>query len=100
MTNNYEELISSFESKLRELISEYKSLKNQNTSLQTELSQKQNELMSAHKEVLETRENYNHLRMAKSLNLLNLSPKERKISKQYIDKLVREIDKCLALLDE
>lgn len=100
MTNNYEGLINSFESKLQRLFSEYESLKNQNASLLTELSQKQNELMNAHKEVLEIRENYNQLRMAKSLNLLNLSPRERKISKQHIDKLVREIDKCLALLDE
>jgi len=97
MTNRYEELISSFESKLQRLISEYESLKIQNASLQAELSQKHNELMHANKEILEIRENYNHLRTAR---YLSSSPKERKISKQYVDKMVREIDKCLALLDE
>jgi 5'-deoxynucleotidase YfbR-like HD superfamily hydrolase len=97
MTNSYEELISSFESKLQRLISEYESLKNQNASLQKELDRKQNELMYAHKEILEIQKNYDHLRMAR---YLNVSSKEQKISKQYINKLVREIDKCLALLDE
>ena len=97
MTNKYEELIGSFESKLQRLISEYESLKIQNASLKTELDRKQRELMSAHREILEIRENYNHLRTAR---YLNASSKEQKISKQHVNKLVREIDKCLALLDE
>jgi len=97
MTNSYEELISSFESKLERLISEYESLKSQNALLQAELNRKENEVKHAHKKELEIQENYDHLRMAR---YLNVSPKERKISKQYINKLVREIDKCLALLDE
>lgn len=97
MTNKYEELISSFENKLHKLISEYESLKKDNDSLQVELDRKKNELMHAHKEILELQTNYDHLRMAR---YLNVSLKERKISKQYINQLVREIDKCLALLDE
>jgi len=97
MTNNYEELINSFEAKLQKLISAYGSLKNQNALLQTELDRKNNEIRHAHKEILELQKNYDHLRMAR---YLNVSPKERKISKQYINKLVREIDNCLALLDE
>jgi len=97
MTNNYEELISSFENKLQKLISEYESLKNQNAFLQAELDRKENEVKHAHKKELEIQESYDHLRMAR---YLNVSPKEQKISKQYINKLVREIDKCLALLNE
>lgn len=97
MTNKYNELIVSFESKLQKLISEYESLKAQNVELQAELHRKQQDLMQAHKEILELQKNYDHLRMAR---YLTVSSKEQKISKQYINKLVREIDKCLALLDE
>lgn len=97
MTNSYEELISSFEDKLQRLISEYESLKKQNASLQLELTRKNNEYIDACGKIKELQENYEHLRMAR---YLNVSPKERKISKQYINKLVRDIDKCLALLDE
>ena len=97
MTNSYEELINSFESKLKRLISEYESLKNKNASLQADLNKMENERNQAIKEKLEVQEDHDHLRMAR---YLNMSPKERKISKQYINKLVREIDKCLALLDE
>ena len=97
MTNNYEDLINKFESKLQRLISKCESLKIQNVVLQKKLDEKQIELERAYKKSLEIEENYNHLHTAR---YLNTSPKERKISKQRVDKLVREIDKCLALLDE
>ena len=97
MTNRYEELIHAFEIKLRKLISEYKSLQIQNTQLKADLERKQTDLMIAHQEVLELRKNYDHLKIARNLGV---SETEKTESKQKITKMVREIDKCLALLDE
>lgn len=97
MTNRYEELIRAFESKLRKLISEYKSLQLQNNQLKEKLEQKQNELMSAHGEIMELRKNYDHLLIAKTLGTDETVKLE---TKQKINKMVREIDKCLALIDE
>jgi DNA gyrase/topoisomerase IV subunit A len=97
MTNRYEELINAFEIKLRKLISEYKSLQEQNALLKSELNRKQNDLMIAYQDILELRKNYDHLKIARSLGV---SETEKAESKQRINKMVREIDKCLALLDE
>ena len=97
MTNRYEELIHAFEIKLRKLISEYKSLQTQNAQLKADLDRKQTDLMIAHQEVLELRKNYDHLKIARNLGV---SETEKTESKQKITKMVREIDKCLALLDE
>lgn len=97
MANNYDELISGFESKLRKLISEYKSLQEQNIRLKAELDRKQTDLMHAHQEVLELRKSYDHLQLAKNIGL---SDAEKAESRQQIAKMVREIDKCIALLDE
>jgi len=97
MTNRYEELITAFEKRLRKLISEYKSLQEQNKVLKAELDRKQTDLMHAHQEVLELRKNYDHLQIARNLSG---SEAEKTESKQQINKMVREIDKCLALLDE
>ena len=97
MANNYDELISGFESKLRKLISEYQSLQEQNIRLKAELDRKQTDLMHAHQEVLELRKNYDHLQLAKNMGL---SDAEKAESRQQIAKMVREIDKCIALLDE
>ena len=97
MTNKYEELIEGFEAKLRKLISDYKSLQEQNSILTAELDRKQTDLMKAHQEILELRKNYDHLQMAK--NLIG-SDVEKAESKKKIAGMVREIDKCLALVDE
>jgi chromosome segregation ATPase len=97
MTNRYEELIDGFEKKLHKLMSEYQSLKEQNTLLKAEIERKHNDLMYAHQEILELRKNYDHLRIAGSMSL---TEDDRAEAKQRISKMVREIDKCLALLDE
>jgi ABC-type sugar transport system ATPase subunit len=69
----------------------------QNTQLKADLERKQTDLMLAHQEVLELRKNYDHLKIARNLGV---SETEKTESKQKITKMVREIDKCLALLDE
>ena len=97
MTNRYEELIDAFELKLRKLMSEYQALQEQNAELKAELERKHTDLMHAHQDVLELRKNYDHLRIARNLGV---SQEDRNESKQRINKMVREIDKCLALLDE
>ncbi|MDP4239169.1 MAG: hypothetical protein Q8904_06825 [Bacteroidota bacterium] len=97
MTNRYEELIHAFEIKLRKLISEYLFLKEQNSLMKAELDRKQTDLMHAHQEILVLRKNYDHLRIARNLEVSDTGKTE---SRQQITKMVREIDKCLALLDE
>jgi len=97
MTNRYEELIRAFEIKLRKLISEYTFLKEENSLIKAELNRKQTDLMLAHQEILELRKNYDHLQIAKNLGVTDAEKAE---SRQQISKMVREIDKCLALLDE
>jgi hypothetical protein len=97
MTNRYEELISAFELKLKKLVSEYKALQEKNHQLEEKLARKQNELIEAHYNVLEVQKNYDHLIISRNMGV---SETERAESKKKIDKLVREIDKCLALLDE
>ena len=97
MTNRYEELIDAFEVRLRKLISEYQLVKEQNSLMKAELERKQTDLMQAHQEILELRKNYDHLQIARNLGA---SEVEKAESRQQITKMVREIDKCLALLDE
>lgn len=97
MANKYEELIKAFESKLRKLISEYKLLQDEKHQLEAKLAQKQNDLIEAHHKVQELQKNYDHLLIARNLGT---SASNKAESKQRIDKLVREIDSCLALLDE
>jgi len=97
MINKYEEIISAFEIKLRKLISEYKTLQIQNKKLQEEISQKSENIIIAHGEILELRKKNDHLALA---NQLSGSIEDKAEAKKQIDRMVREVDKCLALLDE
>ena len=97
MTNRYEELINAFEEKLRKLLSRYQSSQEQNVLLTAELMRKQDDLMHAHQEILELRKRNEHLRIAKGFGGSEI---DRTKTKDKINKMVREIDKCIALLDE
>lgn len=97
MTNRHEELINAFESKLRILISEYQSLKEQNQKLKADLDQEHDSLMKAHSDILDLRKRNDHLSLA---NQFGGTGEGRSEAKKQIDRIVRDIDRCLALIDE
>jgi len=97
MTNRHEELINAFETKLRILFSEYQSLKVRNQELKAELSKEHDSLMKAHSEILDLRKRNDHLSLA---NQFGGTGEGRIEAKKQIDRIVREIDQCLALIDE
>jgi hypothetical protein len=53
--------------------------------------------MVAHKEILDTQSKYNSLRIAESFSK---NSQEREYTEERISKLVREINKCIALLNQ
>lgn len=97
MENRYANLISEFELRLKKLISEYNVLHKENDTLKAELRRKQEDLMTAHKDILDLRNDYKILQTTMGLGG---SEDERKNSRQHLDKIVREIDKCLMLLND
>jgi len=97
MANIYEELSNAFETKLRKLISDYLSLKKENTVLKSEIERNNTDLKLAHQEILALRKSQVDLRIAQSLGQ---TEEDRNESKQRLNQMVQEIDKCLALLDE
>ena len=97
MKNKYEETITAFEQQLQELMLAFRLLKKKNSELEIELERKHNDLMQAHQNVLTLRKEYEQLRIAQNLAS---NENEKKEAKQSITKLIREIDKCLALLND
>lgn len=97
MENRYANLINEFESNVKKLISEQKALREENVNLAAELERKREDLMKAHKEILDLRKDYTLLQ---TVNGLGGSDENREFSRQHLNKIVREIDKCLALLSE
>lgn len=97
MTNRHQLLLDSFEKKLNELLQRYAQEKEKNKLLEAELQQKKEDLMQAHKTILELRSDYEDLKMAQALSG---NSEGREAAHQRISQLVREIDKCIDLLNQ
>jgi translation initiation factor 2B subunit (eIF-2B alpha/beta/delta family) len=97
MDNKYKKLSEEFESKLRNLFSNYQRLQEQNDALKNQLKEKEIQLKKAHYDIVVLEDKCRHLQIAGSVSG---NTEERLAAKRQIDKMVQEIDKCIALLDE
>lgn len=97
MTNRYEELLTAFEQKMRKLISEYRLLQAEKQLLERREKHLTGELERASEQINILQKENDHLKM---LNQLGGTGENRAVAKQQIERMVREIDQCLALLND
>jgi len=97
MTEEHIQLLRNLKDQIAQLKGLYESEKSKNQVLQEELDRQKKELMYDHKKLLELQTNYDNL---VTIGLLSVTEDERKNAKQRLSKMVREIDKCLALLNQ
>lgn len=89
-------LIVSLKQKINKLISLYEFKKDEINKLQNELKEKNAQLSSCEEKINELEQKNNQLKLAKAL----VSSDEPNDAKLRINKMVREIDKCIALLNK
>ena len=89
-------VIENFESKLDRLMAAYSQLMQENAALREQLGLQSAELVEVREQYDELTESYAKLKLAKiiSVNDTELGDTQRRLSK-----LVREVDKCIALLN-
>ena len=97
MTEEEKKLLNSFETQLRHLIYLHDELKRENAELKKLLENEKlkNEKVQAQYDELEV--SYTNLKTATAISLTGSDVKETKLR---LSKLVREVDKCIALLNE
>ena len=97
MTEEEKKLLNSFETQLRHLIYLHDELKRENSELKKLLENEKlkNEKVQAQYDELEV--SYTNLKTATAISLNGSDVKETKLR---LSKLVREVDKCIALLNE
>ena len=96
MTKEEEKALHTFETRIRQLILAYQELKKENTELWDLVAQKEGELEAMKVEVNLHKQNYANLKLAK---MIEVNDSELKDAKQRLAKLVRDVDKCIALLN-
>ena len=97
MTEEEKKLLSTFEARLRHLIYLHDEFKRENAELKKLLENEKlkNEKVQAQYDELEV--SYTNLKTATAISLNGSDVKETKLR---LSKLVREVDKCIALLNE
>ena len=97
MTDEEKKLLSTFEASLRHLIYLHDELKRENAELKQLLQAKEEECGKVRADYKELENNYTNLKTATTISLNGSDVKETKLR---LSKLVREVDKCIALLNE
>ena len=96
MTEEDKKHLSSFEKKLRHFMFLYEELEQENARLKKVLLQKDEEIRQLEQSRKDLEAQYTDLKMARTISLYD---KDIKDTKQRLSGLVREIDKCIALLN-
>ena len=97
MTEEDRKLIGSFEGKLRHFMFLFDELKQENADLKLLLGQKEEEIKLLEQSRKELEDRHTDLKMARTISLYD---KDIKDTKQRLTSLVREVDKCIALLSD
>ena len=97
MTIDQKKILADFEFNLRQLIDLCDKLRLKNQTLTAQLTEKERMLQEALNEMDALKTKYDNLKVARII-----SAKQDNLTgaKQRLSKLVREIDKCIALLNE
>ena len=95
--SDFLETIGLLESKFKDLVERYLFLKEENDILLTNIEKAQQKTTLKEEELLQEREKYRLLKIAKTIDGGKEGSKE---TKQKINALIREIDKCIVKLDQ
>lgn len=96
MTNEQTTALRNFEARIRQLMMAYKAEQQENARLRQQLDVCKQKLGEAQENVCRLEENYKALKTAR---MIEVSGDDVRESKARIAHLIREVDKCIALLD-
>ena len=96
MTGEDQLLLDDFKAKLRLLMKRHTNLKEERQVMAARIAEMEQTIAELKSENDELVKKYNDLKMAKALSV---GDDDKKMVKQRINKIVREIDKCIAQLN-
>ncbi len=96
MTDAQKKTLTEFEARVRQLMFMYETLKQENVELKKQVNVKAGELEQASEEIAMLKSKYDNLKMAR---IIAVRQDDFKGAKQRLSRLVREVEKCIALLN-
>ena len=92
-----EKTLTTFETRIRQMILRFQELKKENTALHVQLQKDEQEILNLKSKLAQADSNYNSLKMAK---MLEITDGDLEGAKARVSKMIREINKCISLLSD
>ena len=92
-----EKTLTTFETRIRQMILRFQELKKENTALHVQLQKDEQEILSLKSKLAQADSNYNSLKMAK---MLEITDGDLEGAKARVSKMIREVNKCISLLSD
>ena len=96
MTAEEDALLRTLEARVTQVTLEYKALKDRYAALSRTMEEKDATIAALHSQIDRLQTDYANLKTAK---MIDISSEDMKNAKSRLSKLVREVDKCIALLN-
>ena len=92
-----EKTLTTFETRIRQMILRFQELKKENTALHVQLQKDEQEILNLKSKLAQADSNYNSLKMAK---MLEITDGDLEGDKARVSKMIREVNKCISLLSD
>ena len=96
MTPN-EKTVATFETRMRQMILRFQELKKENESLHAMISKNEQDIKQLQAQMEQGQNDYNSLKMAK---MIEISDGDLDSAKERLSKLIRDVNKCIAILSD
>jgi hypothetical protein len=97
MDTDYEDILNRHEANIDRLLSKYETSIEKNRILEKDIENKQNEILAYKEKLDEIIKKHENLKLAHAL--VSSEDSESKEAKLRLNKIIREIDNCIALLN-
>ncbi len=97
MTSKEQELVRQLETRVRQLILQSKDLQEQHHAIEEEVASRDKRILELENQNKELTAQYANLKVAR---MLELSDSDTRNARQRLNRLVRDVDKCIALLKQ
>lgn len=92
-----EKLINTFATRVRQMILQYEEMRKENAELYAMVDEKDKKINELQAQVVHIQHEYDSLKLAK---MLQLTDGDVEAARKRINKLVRDVNKCITLLSE
>ena len=92
-----EKTLTTFETRVRQMILRFQELKKENHALHVQLQKDEKEIQDLKSQLAQADSNYNSLKMAK---MLEITDGDLESAKARLTKMIRDVNKCISLLSD